>query len=254
MNRSAGLPRQFALDLTQAPKPSLHNFLPSGNEELLHAIKDSINLWSLPSQSNGQSLNQRWFYWWGKSGSGRTHLLQAIIHQAKQSGILSIGLQPDQPNHWIDVENKLDKENREAAIAIAVDDVDQLDSSLQASLFRILNKVHAAPHLFVYLSGNNPPAHLQLREDLRTRLGWGLIFELHPLTDSEKIEALSRAAKDRGLTLSTEVLPWLTHHFYRDMPSLMALLDALDAYSLETKRSITLPLVRELLGISGTKQ
>ena len=159
----------------------------------------------------------------------------------------------DQPNHWIDVENKLNEEKRKATIIIAVDDVDQLDSSLQASLFRILNKVHAAPHLFVYLSGNNPPAHLHLREDLRTRLGWGLIFEVHSLSDSEKIEALSRAAKDRGLSLSNDVLPWLIHHFYRDMPSLMALLDALDAYSLETKRSITLPLVRELLRISGTK-
>ena len=106
MNRSAGLPRQFALDLTQAPEPSLQNFLPSGNEELLHAIEDSIRLWSLPAQPNDQSLNQRWFYWWGKSGSGRSHLLQAIIHQAKQSGVQWIGLQPDQPNHWIDVDRK----------------------------------------------------------------------------------------------------------------------------------------------------
>ncbi len=65
------------------------------------------------------------------------------------------------------------------------------------------------------------------------------------------MEALSRAAKERGLVLSNEVLSWLIHHFYRDMPSLMALLDALDAYSLETKRAITLPLVRELLQISG---
>jgi DnaA family protein len=49
--------------------------------------------------------------------------------------------------------------------------------------------------------------------------------------------------------LSPEVLPWLLQRFYRDMPNLMALLDALDAYSLEMKRAVTLPLVRELLQI-----
>ena len=69
----------------------------------------------------------------------------------------------------------------------------------------------------------------------------------------EKVAALTQAAKERGLTLSIDVLPWLINHFYRDMPSLMALLDALDAHSLETKRAITLPLVRELLQIAGKK-
>jgi DnaA family protein len=67
------------------------------------------------------------------------------------------------------------------------------------------------------------------------------------------VSALTHAAKERGLNLSVDVLPWLISHFYRDMPSLMALLDALDAHSLETKRAITLPLVRELLQIAGTK-
>ena len=253
MNPPSALPRQFALDIGRIPKPSLHNFLPKGNEELINAISHSIQLWSIDRHARGHSIEQRWLYWWGASGSGRSHLLQAIYDQAKQKQIVRVDLYPHQPNFWVDIETKLAADSQNSPVIITVDDVDQLDTRLQASLFRILNKVHASPNFFVYLSGNTPPARLELREDLRTRLGWGLIFELHPLSDTEKIEALSRAAKDRGLALSNDVLQWLIHHFYRDMSSLMALLDALDAYSLETKRAITLPLVRELLQIPGNK-
>ena len=248
---SSALPRQFALDINQAPKPSLHNFLPNGNEALIDALNQSITRWNSPAKTASHSIEGRWFYWWGSAGAGCSHLLSAIANQAQTLGMGSIRLLPNDPSTWVDAEHKLSAAVNPAPIIMTVDDVDQLDTHQQASLFRLLNLVHASPHSFVYLSGHAPPAQLTLREDLRTRLGWGLIFEVHPLSDSEKIEALSRAAKERGLVLSNDVLPWLIHHFYRDMPSLMALLDALDAYSLETKRAITLPLVRELLQISG---
>jgi DnaA family protein len=135
----------------------------------------------------------------------------------------------------------------EQASVIVVDDVDRLDDRLVGALFRILNAVQASKNIHIFMAGNAAPANLALREDLRTRLGWGLIFQTQLLEDDEKILALEQAAKDRGLVLSPEVVPWLLNRFYRDMPNLMALIDALDAYSLETKRAVTLPLVRELL-------
>jgi DnaA family protein len=92
-----------------------------------------------------------------------------------------------------------------------------------------------------------PPSNLQIREDLKTRLVWGLVFQMHALSDSEKLQALHQAAAQRGLQISNEVAPWLLKHFHRDMPSLMSLLEALDNYSLETKRAITLPLLKEML-------
>ncbi len=248
---SSALPRQFALDISQAPKPSLHNFLPSGNEALIDSLSQSIARWNSPPIIPSHSIEGRWFYWWGTDGAGCSHLLSAMANQAEQQKMALIRLSPNEPSGWVDAEHKLSSTKSSAPIITTLDDVDRLDEHQQAGLFRILNLVHASPNLFVYLSGHAPPAQLALREDLRTRLGWGLIYEVHPLSDLEKIEALSRAAKERGLILSNEVLPWLIHHFYRDMPSLMALLDALDAYSLETKRAITLPLVRELLQISG---
>ena len=66
------------------------------------------------------------------------------------------------------------------------------------------------------------------------------------LSDDDKMAALLQAARERGLQLSPEIPHWLVTRHYRDMPSLMALLDALDTYSLERKRAVTLPLLREM--------
>jgi DnaA family protein len=86
-----------------------------------------------------------------------------------------------------------------------------------------------------------------LRDDVRTRLGAGLVFQLRLLSDEEKAEALSGHASGRGFTLPTELIQYLLHHGRRDLPSLMAVVDALDEYSLQTKRPVTLPLLREVL-------
>jgi DnaA family protein len=92
-----------------------------------------------------------------------------------------------------------------------------------------------------------PPLQLKLREDLRTRLGSGLIYRLQPLTDAEKIGAISAQAIARGLRLPPDALNYLFARAPRDMRSLTAFMTALDRYSLEHKRPITLPLLREVL-------
>ena len=91
------------------------------------------------------------------------------------------------------------------------------------------------------------PAGLALREDLRTRLAWGLVYQLRPLSDADKAEHLRAAAARRGLRLSDEVVGYLLTRLPRDLPSLNGVLDALDRYSLAAKRPVTVPLVREAL-------
>ena len=243
------LPKQFALDISHSPKASLENYLPRKDLALISALQDIEKSWETsdaPGSSN--PLNQRWIYWWGPEGSGRTHLLDAIGNAAKDAGLERIALSSSEPTAWVRLEEKMGAlaESNNASV-ITVDDVDHLDDRLVGSLFRILNTVQASKAIHVFMAGNAAPANLKLREDLRTRLGWGLVFQTQLLDDDEKIQALEEAAKARGLVLSPDVLPWLLSRFYRDMPSLMALIDALDAYSLETKRAVTLPLVRELL-------
>uniref|UniRef100_B1XRT6 Chromosomal replication initiator DnaA n=1 Tax=Polynucleobacter necessarius subsp. necessarius (strain STIR1) TaxID=452638 RepID=B1XRT6_POLNS len=243
------LPKQFALDISHSPKASLENYLPGKDLALVSVLQEIKRSWATSNSTSASNpLNRRWIYWWGPQGSGRTHLLEAIGNAAKHAGLERVALTPSEPASWIRLEENISTlAQTHIPSIITVDDVDQLDDRLVGSLFRILNAVQASKAIHIFMAGTAAPVNLKLREDLRTRLGWGLVFQTQLLDDDEKIQALGEAAKARGLVLSPDVLPWLLSCFYRDMPSLMALIDALDAYSLETKRAVTLPLVRELL-------
>jgi DnaA-homolog protein len=162
----------------------------------------------------GGSLREAIVYLWGDAGSGRTHLLRAAARA-------NPGL-------------------------VIADDVESLDPGAQQQLFAAINAARegGAP---VLAAGGAAPAGLALREDLRTRLAWGLVYQLRPLNDGEKAQHLRAEAARRGLRLSEEVVGYLLTRLPRDLPSLNGVLDALDRYSLASKRPITLPLVRETL-------
>jgi DnaA family protein len=254
---SNALPRQFALDLGRAHQASLDNFLPGGDRALISTLQKITEQWTASTETqaivDANPLNHRWIYWWGAPGSGRSHLLRALMHAAQNASLSYYYLSNDDPSAWVKLEAELPQQLKAVIpTAIAVDDVDLLDERLSSALFRVLNAARDSQHLYVFMAGSDAPANLKLRDDLRTHLAWGLVFQTHLLSDHEKIQALEQAASDRGLVLSPDVMPWLLSRFYRDMPNLMALLDALDAYSLETKRAVTLPLVRELLQLSSS--
>ncbi len=242
------LPRQIALDLGHIPKPSLDNFIATGNENLSTLLKSLQDSWQ---QTDGSTdplrVDMRMIHAWGASGSGRTHILQAMYLKGIEQGIDAFLLnQESTPDDWRMAGKKIEDQSNSPAI-LCVDDIDHLDEFAQGALFRLHNLIKDSPKQSLITTSLLPPANLELREDLRTRLAWGLVFQMHALSDGEKLQALQQAALARGLNLSTEVAPWLLRHFHRDMPSLMSLLEALDAYSLETKRAITLPLVKEML-------
>ena len=242
------LPRQIALDLGHIPKPSLDNFIATGNENLNTLLKSLQDSWQ---QTDGSTdplrVDMRMIHAWGASGSGRTHILQAMYLKGIEQGIDAFLLnQESTPDDWRMAGKKIEDQSNSPAI-LCVDDIDHLDEFAQGALFRLHNLIKDSPKQSLITTSLLPPANLELREDLRTRLAWGLVFQMHALSDGEKLQALQQAALARGLNLSTEVAPWLLRHFHRDMPSLMSLLEALDAYSLETKRAITLPLVKEML-------
>ena len=134
---------------------------------------------------------------------------------------------------------------------MAVDDIHELSADGQAALFALYNRwreVASTRQAFALVTaGDRAPLALELREDLRTRLGWDLVFRLEQLTDEERARALQSRAADRGLDLAPEVISWLLTHHDRDMSRLSALVDALDRYSLARHRAITLPLLKDLL-------
>lgn len=214
--------RQLTLDLLAVAPPSLGNFVPGRNQECLarlRALRDG-------------DREHRFVYLWGEPGSGRSHLLRAVAGGGRW-------LAPDSP---ID-----DFEFDPGCPLYAADDVHDLDLERQHALFHLFNQVRAEPRAALLTSGNAPPLGLALREDLRTRIGWGLVYELKLLSDDEKGDALRQAASDRGVAVSPDVVPWMLTHRSRDIRALLEQFDALDRYAFERKRPITLPLVREWL-------
>jgi len=129
---------------------------------------------------------------------------------------------------------------------LAVDDVERLDIVAQLALFDAFNAARTANGCLIF-AGAPPAAELPLREDLRTRLGSGVSLRLVALDDQEKAAALACHAAQRGLMLGPDIVAYVLTHCRRDMGTQVGVLDALDRYSLEQKRPVTLPLVRQAL-------
>ncbi len=160
------------------------------------------------------TLGERIVYLWGEAGSGRSHLLRAAA--------------------------------RANAALVLADDVQRLGAAEQHALFMAINEAREGAAA-VLAAGDQPPAELALRADLKSRLAWGLVYQLLPLSDSDKARHLKALAGARGLLLSDDVAAYLLTRLPRDMASLHAVMEVLDRYSLMRQRALTLPLVREAL-------
>ena len=205
-------PRQLTLDLIKPPKPSFDNFVVGRNAEVVAALR-----------AVRRDSGERFVYLWGDIGAGRSHLLQAVGQDAQQGEV-----------PLFDARRRV----------YVVDDVDSLHESQQQRLFVLLNEIRSGGAARFVAAGNAAPMHLDLRDDLRTRLAWGLVYQVHALSDDEKAQALSAHAVSRGFGLPTDVVEYLLSHMPRDMRTLVAVVDALDTYALSVKKPLSVPLVR----------
>lgn len=218
--------RQLTLNLRPERTPRFDNFVAGANREAL----DSVRLLACYGQPQA-------IYLWGEAGSGRSHLLQAALADARSNGrAAELACQPSEGEDF----------PLPAAGLLCVDEAQDLDAAAQAALFRAFIRApgHACSLL---IAGNAPPASLRLREDVRTRIGQCLVFELKPLDDGHKAEMLALYGLSRGLMLEPDLIGWLLRHGRRDLPSLLAAIDSLDEASLARHRPPTLPLLRELM-------
>ena len=211
--------KQLVLDIRRDAAPSFDNFVAGNNEELIAALRATI-------LGNYADLLR-----------GRSHLLQASVAEAQAAG---------RPVVYLPGGEVCDSLPDTLDALLAIDDVDRLAEDAQVALFNAFNRARANRQTLL-LAGPCAPLALALREDLRTRIGQCLIYEVQPLDDASRAAILAGQAERRGLRLGDDVLDYLLRHGRRDLPSLLATLDALDDASLERKRAITLPLLRELM-------
>ena len=209
--------QQLLLDIRPPAVPDLTRFVTGHNHELMAQLRAMLE---------GLAC-ERMVYVWGEPGSGKTYLLHAWAYACRARG-MSVAT-PGQGE----------------AQAVIADHADDWDEAQQYAAFADYNRVREAGGLWL-AAGQLPPAELPLIPELRTRLGWGLVFQVSGLNDNEKRAALAQHADRLGFRLEPQVADYLLNHYPRDMGNLLRVLEALDRLSLETRRPITLPLLRQL--------
>ena len=212
---------QLALPLVEPEAPTLENFVPTGNEEAVAALRKCragegpqfITLWGLP-------------------GCGRSHLLRSLTPcQTRRVPVF-------------DDEVRL----------YTADNVDQLDEEDLENLFILMNEVRAHPGTHLVAAASCPPQQMtDVRVDVTSRLSWGLVFEIHRLPAQEAITEFVRRCMGRGIDLKPEVIHWIETYCPRDMKNLTRLLNAMDTYALQQKRRVTVALLQQRLFAGGTR-
>ena len=224
--------QQLLLDLLPPPAPTLDNFVAGRNAEGLSALRTWLT----------QPGTTTCLLFWGEAHCGCSHLLRAAVADTNATANVSSQYADSRNDPALAAFPDLPED----CTLFAADAVDALDPEGQVRLFNIFNRLKTRGGRLLAAS-RQPPAALQVREDLRTRLGSGLVYRLTPLSDAEKTAALAERAHARGLALPAGALDYLFRHAPRDMGSLTAIIDALDRFSLEHQRPVTLPLLRGLL-------
>lgn len=224
--------KQIALDIGLAPGPTLKNFFAGPNQAALQHLQ----LWVGNDKRSPVPT-----YVWGEGGSGKTHLLHAAQAALRDQGC---------PVGWMDATVSEPTAFNDAWSVVILDDVHLYTAVQQHAAFNwFVNATTPSDgqQRWVLAAGSVPPSDLALREDLRTRLGWGHIFQLQVLSETERRAVLRQQADDRGVFLSDEVMDFMLNRFSRDLSSLIQLLDQLDGYALQTQRAITIPLIKAML-------
>ena len=214
---------QLIFDFAERGYPGFDKFLGTENAELVYVL---------------QHKHDPFVYVWGEEGAGKSHLLRAWVAQALDAGKKAV---------YIDAAATPLTEAAFEAEYLAIDQIEKLGNEEQALLFAVFNRFRNSGKGFLLLSSEHTPQQLVIREDLRTRMAYCLVYEVKPLTDQEKIDALVSMAAARQVTIDPEIFEYLLNHWRRDMDSLMQMLDTLDNYAVTMGKRITLPLLRQLL-------
>lgn len=226
---------QLPLGLSLKDDATFENFYAGTNSVLVTALKAAAS-------GSGEKI----IYICGGRGLGATHLLQACCHYAHQHQIASVYL----PMNHFQAYSPEALVGFESLSLICIDDVHCIAGKpeWEEAVFHLYNRVHDAGGRLV-IAGNAIPKQLNLSlPDLTSRLSWGVVFALHPLSDAEKLTMLVMRAFRRGMTLSEETAKYILTHCPRHTGTLMAALDALDNASLAAQRRLTIPFVKEVLG------
>lgn len=217
-------------------------------------LRDTATLESLVPGDNAQAIAAAAaltqdaavnVYLWGAAGTGKSHLLQAVSRKAAGAGRGSAYL----PLHELITQPPAVLEGLCQLDLLCLDELDAVAGlpAWEQALVGLFDQTRSAGGV-ILAAGRRAPKALGLGlPDLSSRLGWGAVYGLHELTDSDKCHVLCQRAWQRGLQMPADVADYLLRRGARDLPSLLATLDRLDHASLAAQRRLTIPFVRQVL-------
>lgn len=227
---------QLTLGVGLKDSATFANYIAGNNSQLLQEL-----------EKTAQGCGERIIYFYGAGGQGCTHLLQACCHESNLKNLSSAYIPLDSLIEYSpDIFDGL-----ETLKLICIDDLHKLAGKpkWEEAFFHAFNRIRDAGGNLI-MTGNTAPKSLGLQlPDLESRLSWGMVFQMQPLTDDEKLHALITRAKLRGMTLPDEVGKFILTHCPRHMATLFAALDVLDKVSLAAQRKLTIPFVKAVLEI-----
>ncbi len=227
---------QLTLGVSLKDDATFDNFFPGKNTHLVKALN-----------SAAEGIGEQVIYFYGNGGQGCTHLLQAVCHEANLQQRTAVYI-PLGNIHDLTPEILEGLENLQL---VCIDDLQKIvgKKTWEEAFFHLYNRIiDSGARLIV--TANVSPKSLGLHlPDVVSRLVWGIVFQMQPLTDEEKLEVLTMRAERRGMMLTEEVGKFILNHCPRHMSTLFAALDALDKISLAAQRKLTIPFVKTVLQI-----
>jgi DnaA family protein len=225
--------QQLPLGVRIPDRAVFESFLAGKN---LQAVEHAVRL------AGGDASGATWLC--GSSGTGKSHLLQAICVRAARTGRAGYFPLADLRSLGAGVLDGLT-----LLECVCLDDLEQVVGELEWErvLFGLLREIQERQGRLV-VAAKAPPALLSWAlPDLGSRFTAAAIFQLRELDEGEQREALQLRARLRGFELPDDTSRWLQRRFPRDMRTLYELLDTLDEAALIAQRRLTVPFIRSVL-------
>ncbi|MDI1293816.1 MAG: DnaA regulatory inactivator Hda [Methylobacter sp.] len=226
--------QQLPLHFEFRANQTFEDFFPGANQEIVTHLQQCV-----------AGVGEQQIFLWGKSGLGKSHLLQACCHQAPRHKLSSFYFDlahaqlPDSA-----MLSGLDDYN-----VVCFDNIEAIagNAAWEQAFFNFFNQHRDRGHKLIVSASSAPNAIAIQLPDLKTRLNWGLTLKIQPLTDSDRVAALIFKADHMGFEIAPQAGRFLLTHYHRDLASLWALLEKLDRASLAAKRKLTIPFLKQIL-------
>ena len=229
--------QQIPLPIHQLDDDTLDNFYGDNNLLPLKSLR-----------KNFVELTQPIFYLWGEKGCGKSHLLKAVARHFLDQHRAALYVPLSEATHFTPA--VLD--NLEQLDAVCLDDLQTVigQREWEVAVFDLINRIKETRQTLLLISADQSPGALQTQlPDLASRLSWGEIYHLNPLTEEQQIIVLQQKAHQRGIELPADTAHFLIKRINRDMHTLINALIQLDKASLQAQRKLTIPFTKEILGL-----